>query len=99
MLFGATVFAGGGGGQNLCQSNWIRDKGFGMGPRLVRPITGVEEAANTARLAFTFEPTPENMARWRRWWRLANVEQLITFTLVTLITICLPSMLAHSLAF
>ncbi len=43
LLFGAMVFAGAGGGQNLCQSNWIRDKGFGMGkyvPRLVSPITG-----------------------------------------------------------
>jgi hypothetical protein len=102
LLFGAMVFAGGGGGQNLCQSNWIRDKGFGMGqyvPRLVSPITGVEEAAHTARLAFTFEPTSENMARWRRWWRFANVEQLITFTLVTLVTICLTSMLAHSLLY
>ncbi len=43
LVFGAVAFAGSGGGQNLCQSNWIRDKGFGMGqyvPRLVSPITG-----------------------------------------------------------
>jgi hypothetical protein len=102
LLFGAMVFAGGGGGQNLCQSNWIRDKGFGMGqyvPRLVSPITGVEEAKHVGGTAFTFEATPGNMVRWRRWWRFANVEQLITFTLVTLITICLTSMLAHSLLY
>jgi hypothetical protein len=102
LLFGAMVFAGGGGGQNLCQSNWIRDKGFGMGqyvPRLVSPITGVEEAKQTAPAAFTFEPTATNMARWRRWWRFANVEQLITFTLVTLVTIFLTSMMAHSLLY
>jgi hypothetical protein len=30
-LLGALAFAGAGGGQNLCQSNWIRDKGFAMG--------------------------------------------------------------------
>src|SRR4029453_233982 len=29
LLPGAVAFAGAGGGQNLCQSNWIRDKGFG----------------------------------------------------------------------
>ncbi|MGH3307798.1 MAG: Nramp family divalent metal transporter, partial [Nocardioides sp.] len=29
VLLGALAFAGGGGGQNLVQSNWIRDKGFG----------------------------------------------------------------------
>ena len=102
LLFGAMVFAGGGGGQNLCQSNWIRDKGFGMGqyvPRLVSPITGIEEATPSARAAFTFDPTPANIARWNRWWRFANVEQLITFTLVTLVTICLTSMLAHSVLY
>ena len=102
LLFGAMVFAGGGGGQNLCQSNWIRDKGFGMGqyvPRLVSPITGVEESTHVAGTAFTFEPTPDNMARWRRWWRFANVEQVITFTLVTIVTICITSMLAHSLLY
>jgi hypothetical protein len=31
VLLGAMAFAGGGGGQNLVQSNWIRDKRFGMG--------------------------------------------------------------------
>jgi hypothetical protein len=102
LLFGAMVFAGGGGGQNLCQSNWIRDKGFGMGqyvPRLVSPITGVEEAAVPGGTAFTFEPTPQNMGRWRRWWRFANVEQAFTFTAMTIVTICITSMLAHSLLF
>jgi hypothetical protein len=101
LLFGAMVFAGGGGGQNLCQSNWIRDKGFGMGhyvPRLVSPITGVEEAV-PARVSYIFEPTAANMARWRRWWRFANVEQALTFAAMTIVTICLTSMLAHSLVF
>jgi hypothetical protein len=39
------------------------------------------------------------MARWRRWWRFANVEQLLSFVLVTVVTICLTSMLAHSTLF
>ena len=42
-LLGALAYAGAGGGQNLCQSNWIRDKGLGMGrhaPRIVSPLTG-----------------------------------------------------------
>lgn len=99
LLLGALAYAGAGGGQNLCQSNWIRDKGFGMGkyvPRLVSPLTGTEEAVHNARVSYRFEPTPENMARWRRWWRFANVEQLATFFAMTVITIVLTSMLAHS---
>ena len=97
-LTGATAFAGAGGGQNLCQSNWIRDKGFGMGqyvPRLVSPLTGVEEAARVP-VSYRFEPTASNLARWSRWWRFANIEQLLTFVLVTLITIFLTSTIAFS---
>ena len=101
LIFGAIAFAGAGGGQNLCQSNWIRDKGFGMGqyvPRLVSPITG-EVKAIPAAVSYTFEPTAQNMARWRSWWRFANVEQLLSFVLMTVVTIGLTSMLAHSTLF
>jgi hypothetical protein len=101
LVMAAIAFAGSGGGQNLCQSNWIRDKGFGMGryvPRLVSPVTGVEEARTTP-VSYIFEPTPANMARWRRWWRFANAEQAATFGAMTVLTICLTSMLAHSTLF
>jgi len=98
LLLGAVAFAGAGGGQNLCQSNWIRDKGFGMGqyvPRLVSPVTGVETASPRAA-RYRFPATPEDMARWRGWWRLANLEQAIAFALVTIVTIGVTSMLAHA---
>ena len=102
LLLGAAAFAGAGGGQNLCQSNWIRDKGFGMGayvPRLVSPLTGEEVAAASAARVYRFEPTPDNLDRWRRWWRFANIEQAATFAGVSIVTICLTSMLAHSTLF
>ncbi|WDZ83840.1 Nramp family divalent metal transporter [Micromonospora cathayae] len=98
LMLSALVFAGAGGGQNLVQSNWIRDKGFGMGayvPRLVSPVTGRKEAAPDAA-GFVFEPTEENLRRWRGWWRLANREQLVTFVLISFVTITLMSMLAYS---
>src|SRR5690242_3889817 len=56
VLLGALAFAGAGGGQNLVQSNWIPDKGFGMGsyvPHLVSPITGESEAAPSTGYIFT----------------------------------------------
>lgn len=103
LLFGAIAFAGAGGGQNLCQSNWIRDKGFGMGayvPRLVSAVTGKEaQVSAPTRESYTFEPTPANMDRWRRWWRFANVEQTLTFFLVTVVTIVLTSVLAYSVLY
>ena len=39
------------------------------------------------------------MTRWMSWWRFANVEQLFSFVLITLATIGLTSMLAHSTLF
>jgi hypothetical protein len=101
VLLGAIAFAGAGGGQNLCQSNWIRDKGFGMGryiPRLVSPVTGKEESAPTT-VGHVFPATESNLARWRRWWRFANLEQGVTFAAVTIVTIVIASMLAHSTLF
>jgi hypothetical protein len=97
LLLGALAFAGAGGGQNLCQSNWIRDKGFGMGkyvPRLASPVTGEPVMAKTN--GFIFEPNQENMRRWRGWWRFANVEQLTTFVLITFLTIFFTSLLAYA---
>jgi hypothetical protein len=102
LVFGAIAFAGSGGAQNLCQSNWIRDKGFGMGqyvPRLVSPVTGALEAKDFTSASYMFETTPSNMARWKSWWRFANIEQVFSFVLVTVITIGLTSLLAHSTLF
>ncbi|MEV6630368.1 Nramp family divalent metal transporter [Actinoplanes sp. NPDC051470] len=100
LLLGALAFAGAGGGQNLVQSNWIRDKGFGMGtyvPRLVSPVTGQPEAAPST--GYAFEPTPENLTRWRGWWKFANIEQLTTFVLITFVTILFTSLLAYATVF
>ncbi|HEX8668061.1 MAG TPA: Nramp family divalent metal transporter [Allosphingosinicella sp.] len=97
LLLGALAYAGAGGGQNLCQSNWIRDKGFGMGkyaPRIVSPLTGEPVAAPGT--GWRFEPDAEAMARWRRWWRMANVEQLSTFVAITFLTILFTSLLAYA---
>ena len=45
MLLGALAFAGAGGSVNLAQSNYIKDKGYGMGRwigRITSPFTGRE---------------------------------------------------------
>jgi hypothetical protein len=97
LLLGALAYAGAGGGQNLCQSNWIRDKGFGMGihaPRIVSPLTG--EPVADAGTGWRFEPDAPAMARWRAWWRFANAEQLATFVAISFVTILFTSLLAYA---
>jgi hypothetical protein len=82
-LLGAIAFAGAGGSLNLVQSNWIRDKGLGMGariPKIVSPITGQEEAVPS--LGYFFRQDEENLRRWRGWWKVAKREQFWTFAAV-----------------
>ena len=95
-LFGAIVFAGAGGANNLVQSNYIRDKGMGMGiniPNIVSPVTGQEVAAPS--LGYMVPSTKENERRWRQWWRIANWEQLITFWFIGALLLGLPVRLGH----
>lgn len=101
LMMGAIAYAGAGGGQNLVQSNWIRDKGFGMGhhvPRLASPITG-EKHASQQPTGYVFPDTAENRRKWKAWWKFANVEQLATFVLITVLTISATSLLATSTLF
>ncbi|MEQ3550220.1 Nramp family divalent metal transporter [Pseudonocardia nematodicida] len=96
-LFGAIVFAGAGGANNLVQSNYIRDKGMGMGqriPNVVSPITGEEVA--TPSLGYMVRPTAENERRWREWWRIANSEQLLTFWFIGVVLLVSLSVLVFS---
>ena len=82
-LLGAIAFAGAGGSLNLVQSNWVRDKGLGMGarlPKVVSPFTGEETAAPTT--GFFFRRDEENMRRWRGWWKVADREQFTTFFVI-----------------
>ena len=87
-LLGAIAFAGAGGAVNLVQSNWLRDKGMGMGarlPKVVSPFTGEEVAAPTT--GYMFRRDAENMRRWNGWWRVADREQFITFFVIGLVAL------------
>jgi hypothetical protein len=97
LVLPALAFAGAGGGQNLVQSNWMRDKGYGMGvhvPHLASPVTGEPEAAPGT--GYTFREDEGNLARWKGRWEVANKEQLVSFVAITILTIALMSLLAYS---
>lgn len=99
-LLGAIAFAGAGGASNLTQSNWIRDKRMGMGahiPQLTSPITGEEQAI--ASTGYTFRMTEENMRRWKKWWRAADIEQFTTFFILGWATLIIMSVLAYVTVF
>ncbi len=97
LILSGLVFAGAGGVNNLVQSNWIRDKGFGMGiyiPRIVSPITGEEVAAPAT--GSMVRQDAENLRRFQGWWKVANKEQLVSFWFICIFSITVFSTLAYS---
>ncbi len=96
-LLGALAFAGAGGSTNLGQSNFIKDKGYGMGQfigRITSPLTGQQEAITDT--GFLFPDSPENRKHWLGWWRSANTEHLLSFFVTCVICLCLMSLMTYS---
>jgi hypothetical protein len=97
-LLGALAFAGAGGTMNLGQSNYIKDKGYGMGKyigRITSPLTGQEEAVS--EIGYHFEHTEENLSRWRQWWRAANIEHFFSFFLTCVVCLVLLTLISYSI--
>ena len=81
ILVGALAAAGAGGANNLVQSNWIRDKGFGMGTlRAADRLPHHRPGGGRARQRAPQLPARRaNLGRWKVWWKRANLEQFVSF--------------------
>jgi hypothetical protein len=94
-LIGAfAAYAGGGGVANLTLSNWARDKGYGMSSTVgfIPAAVGGKKVA-LAHSGSTFEPNPESMKRWGRWWRIVRVDQWGVFFTGAMLGMTLPALL------
>lgn len=73
--FAAT--AGSGGIGNLTISNWIRDKGFGMGAQVgAIPSAIGSKHIQLSHVGKIFEITADSLRRWRIWWRYVVLDQV-----------------------
>ena len=74
--------AGAGGIGNLTISNWVRDKGFGMGSVVgaIPSAVGAKEV-RLSHVGKVFAITVENMRRWRIWWRYVVIDQVWVWAL------------------
>ncbi len=82
-LIGAlAATAGSGGIGNLTVTNWIRDKGFGMGSLVgaIPSAVGGKEIS-LSHVGKVFPATGENLTRWREWLRYVHVDQLWVWAL------------------
>ena len=77
-LIGAlAATAGSGGLGNLTVTNWVRDKGFGMGAKVgaIPSAVGGHEIT-LSHVGTVFPVTPQNLSRWREWMRYVHTDQI-----------------------
>ena len=77
-LIGAlAATAGSGGIGNLTVTNWVRDKGFGMGAKVgaIPSAVGGHEI-QLSHVGTVFPTTPANITRWHEWMRYVHADQL-----------------------
>ena len=93
----AFAYAGAGGNLNLAQSLYAKEKGYGMGifsGHITNIFKGVKEKVTLE--GTTFEPTAENIARFKKWWRRINIEHAVVFWITGALTMLMLSLLAYS---
>jgi hypothetical protein len=87
-------FAAMASGLNYVFMNYYRDKGYGMGARAgYIPALLSRDERQVEPVGATFRETPENAARWRRWWRFLIIEMWIVFVPGAVIGILMPGIL------
>ncbi len=77
-LLGALAATAGSGGMgNLTVTNWIRDKGFGMGSKVgaIPSAVGGHEIT-LSHVGTVFPATPANLTRWQEWLRYVHADQV-----------------------
>jgi hypothetical protein len=92
-------FAAMASGLNYVFMNYYRDKGYGMGSK-TGFIPGLleREKREVDPVGTTFRETPENAARWGRWYGFLKIEMWAIFVPGALIGLLMPSILVSSLA-
>jgi len=80
LLLGAfAAYSGLGGVSNAFMTNWMRDKGFGMGATVgyIPAATGTSVALSPQGNVFV--PDDVSRERWNNWFRFVNVDQWLIF--------------------
>jgi hypothetical protein len=77
-LIGAlAATAGSGGLGNLTVTNWVRDKGFGMGSKVgAIPSAIGGHQIPLSHVGMVFEAKGENLVRWHEWLRYVHADQI-----------------------
>ncbi|KKW43051.1 MAG: hypothetical protein UY92_C0001G0065 [Candidatus Magasanikbacteria bacterium GW2011_GWA2_56_11] len=96
----AFAYSGAGGNLNLTQSSYIREKGYGMGhytEKIKGLFSGGQQKIDLN--GFEFQPTEQNVALFKSWWKLVNREHALVFYGLGITTILLLALLSFVTTF
>lgn len=92
-------YAGGGGLSNSTYSNFVRDKGWGMG-RHVGAIASAVGGKNItlSHVGSAFPVNTENLRKWRGWWRYIVTDQVFIWAPGCFMGMALPALMSIQFA-
>ncbi|MDA0591461.1 MAG: Nramp family divalent metal transporter [Planctomycetota bacterium] len=95
-LLGAFAgYAGGGGLSNSTYSNFVRDKGWGMGSKVGAIASAVGgRDVKLSHLGKVFEITEESLRRWKAWWKYIITDQVFIWAPGCFMGMALPALLS-----
>ena len=99
-LLGAFAgYAGGGGLGNSTYSNFVRDKGWGMGSRVGAIASAVGgKDISLSHIGKVFALTKENLKRWKAWWKYILFDQLLVWAPGCFMGMALPALMSIEFA-
>jgi hypothetical protein len=92
-------YAGGGGLANSTYSNFVRDKGWGMGSQVgaIPSVVG-GRAVTLSHVGKVFPINEDNLQRWRGWWRYIWTDQVLVWGPGCFVGMALPALLSLQFA-
>jgi len=99
-VIGAFVgFAGGGGLGNSMYSNYVRDKGWGMGSQVgAIPSAIGGKNIQLSHLGKIFDLNDRNLANWKKWWKVIVIDQVFIWAPGCMVGMALPALLSMQFA-
>ncbi len=91
-----SAIAGAGGLTNASFSNYVRDKGWGMGSQVgAIPSAVGGKTIKLSHVGKVFEITPQNLGQWKGWLRHILRDQLMLWAPACVIGVALPAMISY----
>jgi hypothetical protein len=93
LLLGAfAAYSGSGGVGNAYTTNWMRDKGYGMGATVGYIPTLLGDAVKLPAHGNIFRIDAQSLASWRQWWKYVHLDQWGIFGLGSLAGMALTAL-------